>query len=141
MSTIPWLEEMKWLAGDFVRERKFRMKLAKKAAYAVARSNLDLESRVVKRAADEYLHQRKTARWVINEVMHFWMKAGCLKAGLQCIARSSECGCGLLIQHNNRRCAPALSSSYAGFVHTHAFLFSLNETVLLLRTTSRSTMN
>jgi hypothetical protein len=29
------LEEMRWLAGDFVRERKFRQKLARKAVYAV----------------------------------------------------------------------------------------------------------
>ena len=52
------LEEMKWLSGDFVRERKFRHKLARKAAYAVARSNLDLESRVIKRAQDEAAAQR-----------------------------------------------------------------------------------
>ena len=68
------LEEMRWLAGDFVRERKFRAKLARKAAHAVARSNLDLESRVVKRAQDELIAARKTARNVANEVMHFWIK-------------------------------------------------------------------
>ena len=68
------LEEMKWLSGDFVRERKFRHKLARKAAYAVARSNLDLESRVIKRAQDEAAAQRKTARNIANEVMHFWIK-------------------------------------------------------------------
>ena len=68
------LEEMRWLAGDFVRERKFRAKLARKAAHAVARSNLDLESRVVKRAQDELIAARKTARNVANQVMHFWIK-------------------------------------------------------------------
>ena len=68
------LEEMRWLAGDFVRERKFRAKLARKAAYAVARSNLDLESRVIKRAHDEHANQRKVARHVANEIMHFWIK-------------------------------------------------------------------
>ena len=68
------LEEMKWLSGDFVRERKFRQKLAKKAAYAVQKSDLDLESRVIKKARDEALHARKTARHVGNEVMRFWMK-------------------------------------------------------------------
>jgi uncharacterized surface protein with fasciclin (FAS1) repeats len=68
------LEEMKWLAGDFVRERKFRMKLAKKAAHAVARSNLDLESRVIKRRLDEAAAARKKARRVASEVMQFWIK-------------------------------------------------------------------
>jgi len=68
------LEEMKWLAGDFVRERKFRQKLAKKAAYAVQKSDLDLESRVLKASRDEQMHQRKHARWIGNEVIRFWMK-------------------------------------------------------------------
>ena len=68
------LEEMKWLAGDFVRERKFRAKLARKSVYAVARSNLDLESRVIKRESDLLNAQRKTARNIGNEVMHFWIK-------------------------------------------------------------------
>ena len=68
------LEEMRWLSGDFVRERKFRQKLARRAAYAVQKSDLDLESRVVKRARDEAIAQRKTARNVGNEVMRFWMK-------------------------------------------------------------------
>ena len=68
------LEEMRWLSGDFVRERKFRQKLARRAAHAVQKSDLDLESRVVKRARDEAILQRKTARNVGNEVMRFWMK-------------------------------------------------------------------
>ena len=68
------LEEMKWLSGDFVRERKFRAKLARKAVYAVARSNLDLESRVIKREQDLLAAQRKTARNIGNEIMHFWIK-------------------------------------------------------------------
>ena len=68
------LEEMRWLSGDFVRERKFRQKLARRAAYAVQKSDLDLESRVIKRARDETIAQRKTARNVGNEVMRFWMK-------------------------------------------------------------------
>jgi E1A-binding protein p400 len=68
------LEEMRWLSGDFVRERKFREKLARRAAYAVQKSDLDLESRVVKRARDEAIAQRKTSRNIGNEVMRFWMK-------------------------------------------------------------------
>jgi E1A-binding protein p400 len=79
------LEEMKWLAGDFVRERKFRAKLARKSVYAVARSNLDLESRVIKRESDLLNAQRKTARNIGNEVMHFWIKIekGCSVQGAE----------------------------------------------------------
>ena len=69
------LEEMVWLAKEFQRERRWKIQQARKAANAVARSKLDLESRVVVRAQEEEKMIRRRAAWIAREVSAFWNKA------------------------------------------------------------------
>ena len=51
------------------------MAQARKAANSVARSNLDLESRVLVRAKEAEKAVRKRASWIAREVSAFWNKA------------------------------------------------------------------
>ncbi|KAL4459188.1 hypothetical protein ABPG75_014053 [Micractinium tetrahymenae] len=69
------LEEMAWLAKEFAKERAWKAKQAKRAAVAVQRSNLDLESRVLVRQREAEKSIRKRAAWIAKEVMAFWDKA------------------------------------------------------------------
>jgi len=59
---------MQWLAKEFSKERAWKIKQAKRAAVAVQRSNLDLESRVLVRAREEEKNVRKRAAWIAKEV-------------------------------------------------------------------------
>ncbi|KAL6784904.1 hypothetical protein ACKKBG_A01610 [Auxenochlorella protothecoides x Auxenochlorella symbiontica] len=70
------LEEMTWLAKEFQKERAWKEKQARRFAHAVARSNKDLESRVLVRAREEERALRRRAAWIGKEVMSFWEKAG-----------------------------------------------------------------
>lgn len=69
------LDEMAWLAKEFHRERRWKIKQARKAANSVARSNLDLESRVLVRARQEEKMIQQRAAWIAKEVSAFWNKA------------------------------------------------------------------
>ena len=53
------------------------MKSARKYAGAVARSNLDLESRVAARAAEEERTRRKRAAWIAKEVRESVCESAC----------------------------------------------------------------
>jgi E1A-binding protein p400 len=66
---------MNWLAKEFARERKEKIRNASKYANAVKRSNLDLESRVFVRAQEEEKANKKRAAWIAKEVAGFWSKA------------------------------------------------------------------
>lgn len=57
-----------WLAKEFTKERSWKLKQAKRAAVAVQRSNLDLESRVLVRQREEEKSIRKRAAWIAKEV-------------------------------------------------------------------------
>ena len=77
-SKVHWdhlLDEMVWLSKEFARERRWKLQQAKKVANQVARSNLDLESRVEVRAKEQEKTLRKRASWIAREVSTFWNKA------------------------------------------------------------------
>ncbi len=69
------LDEMVWLSKEFQRERRWKYQQARKVANQVARSNLDLESRVEVRAREAEKAIRKRASWIAREVSAFWNKA------------------------------------------------------------------
>ncbi|KAG7668752.1 hypothetical protein Ndes2437B_g07158 [Nannochloris sp. 'desiccata'] len=69
------LDEMVWLSREFQRERRWKLQQARKVANQVARSNLDLESRVEVRAREAEKAIRKRASWIAREVSAFWNKA------------------------------------------------------------------
>ncbi|KAK9839615.1 hypothetical protein WJX81_001019 [Elliptochloris bilobata] len=69
------MDEMAWMAKEFQRERQWKLKQGRKFARAVARSNLNIETRAIlrEREAQAALHRR--AAWIAREVMRFWGKA------------------------------------------------------------------
>jgi hypothetical protein len=87
-------EEMAWLSKEFARERRWRVATAKRVALAAARSNLDVESRVAARAAEEEKARRRRAAWIAREVVGFRAKAARVAAFKQCVlaeARQNNC--------------------------------------------------
>ena len=65
---------MAWLANEFFKERKWKALQAKKWAKVVSRSQLDVESRAVRRAKEEEASLKSRASWIAREVMYFWGK-------------------------------------------------------------------
>jgi len=68
------LEEMQWLAKDVNKERKWKLAQAKKWSKAIVRSNLDVESRKLKRKKEAELERKKTAAWIAKQVSKFWIQ-------------------------------------------------------------------
>ncbi|KAL3680093.1 hypothetical protein R1sor_023049 [Riccia sorocarpa] len=68
------LEEMTWLAKDFERERKWKLSQAKKVAFRVSRSKLDVEAKGLRRQKEEEQKTRRVASNIAKDVKKFWMK-------------------------------------------------------------------
>eukprot|EP00854_Cymbomonas_tetramitiformis_P010703 gene10703-12660_t len=68
------LEEMAWLAKDMEKERRWKMKQAKRFTQAVIKGRLDVVSRTERREKDEELRIRRVASGISREVKKFWSK-------------------------------------------------------------------
>eukprot|EP00850_Spirogloea_muscicola_P024352 SM000679S20530 [mRNA] locus=s679:1:1916:- [translate_table: standard] len=68
------LEEMAWLAKDFERERRWKLKQAKGVAARASRSRLDETAREERRQKDEEQRVRRAASGIAREVKRFWAK-------------------------------------------------------------------
>eukprot|EP00850_Spirogloea_muscicola_P024846 SM001628S02406 [mRNA] locus=s1628:3:2002:- [translate_table: standard] len=68
------LEEMAWLAKDFERERRWKLKQAKGVAARASRSRLDETAREERRQKDEEQRMRRAASGMAREVKRFWAK-------------------------------------------------------------------
>jgi len=66
------LEEMTWLATDFRQERKWKMAVAKKVAYAVVKWHTQRQQRADRADKDKENKARKNAAKIAKEVTRFW---------------------------------------------------------------------
>ena len=66
------LEEMTWLATDFRQERKWKMAVAKKVAYAVVKWHSQRQLRADRADKDKENKARKNAQKIAKEVKRFW---------------------------------------------------------------------
>ena len=66
------LEEMTWLATDFRQERKWKMAVAKKVAYAVVKWHKERQNRADRADKDKDNKAKKNAAKIAKEVKRFW---------------------------------------------------------------------
>ncbi|GFW77509.1 helicase domino [Trichonephila clavipes] len=66
------LEEMAWLATDFVQERKWKKAAAKKCAHMIAKYFREKEINAEKAEKEELLRLRKIAFTISREIKQFW---------------------------------------------------------------------
>ncbi|GFY51188.1 helicase domino [Trichonephila inaurata madagascariensis] len=66
------LEEMAWLATDFVQERKWKKAAAKKCAHMIAKYFHEKEINTEKAEKEELLRLRKIAFTISREIKQFW---------------------------------------------------------------------
>ena len=70
------LAEMEWMAGDFVRERKWKTVLAKKISRGVLTHHKREVGKEFRALKDEVMQRRKRAAWVSREIKKFWSNIG-----------------------------------------------------------------
>jgi len=66
------LEEMSWLATDFRQERKWKMAVAKKVAYAVVKWHTQRQQRADRADKDKDNKARRNAQKIAKEMQKFW---------------------------------------------------------------------
>ena len=66
------LEEMTWLSTDFRQERKWKMAVAKKVAYAVMKWHTNRQQRADRADKDKENKARRNAAKIAKEVKKFW---------------------------------------------------------------------
>lgn len=86
------LEEMEWLAKEFIKERGWKQKQAKRWSAHAIKSNLSLENRHAHRLQQEEAAARKTAKNVAAQV-HGRAGAGGLRLG-PVVGTEGSCRCG-----------------------------------------------
>ncbi|CAD7704403.1 unnamed protein product, partial [Ostreobium quekettii] len=69
------LQEMRWMADDFSRERKWKVSQGKLFARRCSRAKLDAAAKQQQREREEEQRKRRKCAWVAKEVMRFWRKA------------------------------------------------------------------
>eukprot|EP00210_Caulerpa_lentillifera_P000034 g33.t1 len=69
------LEEMKWMATDFQREMKWKLKEAKIYARRCVRIVKEAEIRELHKDIDEESRKRKECNKIAKEIQHFWRKS------------------------------------------------------------------
>ncbi|KAJ7539803.1 hypothetical protein O6H91_11G109200 [Diphasiastrum complanatum] len=68
------LDEMSWLAKDFERERKWKLGQARKVALRLSKTQLDVETKELKRQKEEEQRLRRIASNIAKDVKKFWTK-------------------------------------------------------------------
>ncbi|CAF1168843.1 unnamed protein product [Rotaria sordida] len=66
------LDEMCWLAEDFLLEKRWKQEMAKKLSLAVLKYFRDKNYLENQKQHNEYKRQRKQAQFICKEVMNFW---------------------------------------------------------------------
>lgn len=68
-------EEMAWLAGDYSREKKWRVKMSNKFAEQAKRKNIDEKSNCLHcKERSEIANQKRVAHFIASEIVSFWKK-------------------------------------------------------------------
>ncbi|CAF4789948.1 unnamed protein product [Rotaria sp. Silwood1] len=66
------LDEMRWLAEDFILEKRWKQEMAKKLSIAVLKYFHDKNQLKNQQQHNEYKRIRKQAQFICKEVMNFW---------------------------------------------------------------------
>ena len=66
------LAEMGWLSNDFKEERKWKQTTARKLGKQLSKYHYTLQTKDVRRAKEEEVHIKKTAKSIATDVKKFW---------------------------------------------------------------------